>query len=291
MRAPASHDAMIERFIFTVATGRCGQASFTEWVARHVPDAYPAFEAPHARTRLPGAFGDLERHFRRRFVETDALLGRGRVLDAFVAGDDAYIERVAAKRMAMAERWCARAGKRVYIDVSKFFARGLHIGFMRKVPRFGLVILLRDPLANMRSFLNRDKNFLKDNPPTDAARNHLRLDPKALGKGELYLWAWCEMYLRYLAIRDSGQVTHAVEVPTRDLDHPERVAAIFGALDLAHTPLGHVSAKNTNAEAGRGATTVTAEDVRTFERFMNRLPAAVVDRLGYLKSYRPRAAA
>jgi hypothetical protein len=282
---------MIERFIFTVATGRCGQASFTEWVNRHVPAAFAAFEEPHARPRLPGALGDLERHFRRRFVETDELLGRGRVLDAFVAHDDAYIERVAAKRIAMAERWCARAGKSIYVDVSKFFARGLHVGFARRVPKFGLVILLRDPVANMRSFLNRDKNFWKDNPPIDSARNQLRLDTKALGKGELYLWAWCEMYLRYLALRDSGQVTHAVEVPTRELDHPERVAAIFKALDLAHTPLTQVGAKNTNAEAGRGATVVTAEDVRTFERFLNRLPAGVVDRLGFLKSYRPRAAA
>src|SRR5581483_5102959 len=185
---------MAERFIFTVATGRCGQASFAEWVNRHVPAAYAAFEEPHARTRLPGALGDLERHFRRRFVETDELLGRGKVLDAFVRGDDAYIERVAAKRIAMAERWLAAAGKSIYVDVSKFYARGLHIGFARLVPRFGLVILLRDPIANMRSFLNRDKNFWKDNAPSDAARNQLRLDPSSLGKGELYLWAWCEMY-------------------------------------------------------------------------------------------------
>lgn len=282
---------MIERYIFTVATGRCGQASFTEWIERHVPDAHAAFEEPHARTRLPGALGDLERHFRRRFVETDELLGRGRVIEAFVSGNDTYIEHVAAKRMAMAERWCARGGKKIYVDVSKFFARGLHIGFQQRIPRFGLAILLRDPLLNMRSFLNRDKDFRKDNPPTDAARNELRLDPKMLAKGELYLWAWCEMYLRYLRLRDSGQVTHAVEIRTQDLDSAERVAAVFRALDLAHTPLTRVAAKNTNAEAGRGATKVTPDDLRTFERFMNRLPGDILDRIDYLKSYRPRAAA
>lgn len=282
---------MVERFIFTVATGRCGQASFTELIRRHVPAAYSAFEEPHARTRLPGALGDLERHFRRRFVETDELLGRGRVLDAYVKYDDAYIERVAAKRLAMAQSWCTRAGKGIYVDVSKFFARGLHIGFARLVPRFGLVILLRDPIANMRSFLNRAKNFWKDNPPTDAARNHLRLDPASLEKGELYLWAWCEMYLRYVALSDSGQVTHAVEVRTGDLNHAERVEGIFRALDLAHTPVAYVPAMNTNTEAGRGATAITAADVRLFERFMNRLPSGTIDRLDYLKTYRPRVAA
>ncbi|RWK62298.1 hypothetical protein [Mesorhizobium sp.] len=72
--------------------------------------------------------------------------------------------------------------------------------------------------------------------------------------------------------------------------HPERVAAILKALDLAHTPLTQVGVKNTNAEAGRGATIVAAGDVRVFERFMSRLPA-VVGRLCYLKSYLPRAAA
>jgi hypothetical protein len=282
---------MIERFIFTVSTGRCGEASFSEWVERHVPAAYAAFEEPHARTVLPGVLGDAERHFRRRFVETDELLGRGRVLDAFAAGDDAYLERIAAKRIEMAERRCARAGKSIYVDVSKFFARGLHIGFARRLKQFGLVILLRDPLENMRSYLNREKKFWKDNAPADAARNHIRLDAKALGKGELYLWAWCEMYLRYQALRDSGQVTHAAEIATLDLNHPDRMAATFRALGLAHTPLTAVPPRNTNLEAGRAATLVTAEDIATFERFMNRLPAGVVDRLGYLKTYRPRAAA
>lgn len=256
-----------------------------------MPDAHAAFEEPHARTRFPGPLGDVERHLRRRFVETDELLGRGRVLDAYVAGDDAYIERIAAKRVAMAERWCRRGGKKIYVDVSKFFARGLHVGFQRRIPRFGLVILLRDPLANMRSFLNRDKNFWKDNPPTDATRNELRLEPKSLGKGELYLWAWCEMYLRFCRLRDSGQATHAVEIRTQDLNHADRVAAIFRSLDLAHTPLSQVAVKNTNAEAGRGATIVTAEDVRVFERFVNRLPGEILDRIPYLKSYRPKAAA
>lgn len=282
---------MAERFIFTVATGRCGQATLTELVRRHVPSAHAAFEEPHARAWLPGALGDLERHFRRRFVETDELLGRGRVLTAYVAGDDAYIETVAARRIAMARRHLARAGKQVYFDVSKFFARGLHLGFQRLVPRFGLVLLVRDPLANMRSFLNRDKNFFKDNPPIEAQRNLLRLDSAKLEKGELYLWAWCEMYLRYLALRDSGQASHAVELPTGDLDAPARIAAIFRRLDLEHTPVEALAPRNTNAEVGRGATIVTAGDVRTFERFVNRLPRAVLDRIEYLKSYRPRAAA
>jgi hypothetical protein len=43
---------MIERYIITVATGRCGHATLAELVRRHVPAAFPVFEEPHARLRL-----------------------------------------------------------------------------------------------------------------------------------------------------------------------------------------------------------------------------------------------
>lgn len=282
---------MEERFIFTVGTGRCGQATLAELVARHVPSAFAAFEEPHARVFLPGRLGVLERRFRRRFVETDTLLGRGRTLDAYAKGDDAFIARVAARRLAMARRWLARERKTVYFDISRFFARTLHVGFTRLVPRFGLVLLVRDPVANMRSYLNRDKNFWKDSAPTDAPHNLLRLDPASLEKGELYLWAWFEAYLRFQALRESGQASHAVVIRTPDLSRPDAVAAAFGALALEHLPIAATPARNTNAEIGRGATRVGAEDVRLFERFLGRVPPAQLDRIDYLKTYRPRAAA
>ncbi|MBM3584952.1 MAG: hypothetical protein FJX36_11180 [Alphaproteobacteria bacterium] len=290
MNAP-KEIAFPERFIFTVASGRCGQASFTEWINCHVPDAHAAFEEPHARVRLPGFLGDVERRVRRQFVETDELLGRGRVLAAYARGDDGYLARVAAKRVAMAGRWCAAANKSIYVDVSKYYARGLHAGFSRVVPRFGLAILLRDPVANMRSFLNRGKDFFKDNARPDAPRNCLRMTDPDLAKGELYLWAWCEMYLRYLQLRHSGQVTHVAEIPTRDLDNAGRMAEHFRALDLPHRPLVRVPVRNTNLEAGRGATAVSAEDLRLFERFMNRLPASALDSLSVLRTYAPQVAA
>jgi len=282
---------MTERFIFTVATGRCGQASFAELVNQHVPEAYAAFEEPQVRPVLTGVLGDFERHFRRRFMETDELLGRGQVLRAFVAGDDDFIERVARQRLGQIRRQIAFKGKSVFVDVSKFFARGLHVGYGRCLPEFGLVLLVRDPLKNMRSFLNRDKDFYKDNSAVDAARNYLRLNPRGLEKGELYLWAWCELYLRFLAIRETRQVTHSAIIHTDDLVDNNRVAEHFRALDLLSIPLTSVPAMNTNFEHGRQTTVVTTEDVRTFERFRDRLPASVIERIGYLKCYRPAAAA
>ena len=70
-------------YYFTVTAGRCGQATFTELVNRAVPGVLALHEEPHVRPLLPRFLGDLERQFRRRFVETHELLGRGAVLDAF----------------------------------------------------------------------------------------------------------------------------------------------------------------------------------------------------------------
>lgn len=282
---------MAEKFIFTVATGRCGQASLTALVNRHVPTAYGAFEEPRIAPMLPGVLGDMERRFRRRFVETDELLGRGKVLDAFVTGDDDYIERVVGRRLSQIRRALTLDRKSVYFDISKFFARGLHVGYTRKLPAFALVLLVRDPVKNMRSFLNRNKNFYKDNSSPDAARNQLRLDPARLDKGELYLWAWCELYLRYLALRESAQVTHATEIRTDDLLDTGKVGTHFKALGLDFIPIRPVPALNTNVEHGQQPTIVTADDISTFERFYEKLPASIVDQIGYFKSYRPRAAA
>jgi hypothetical protein len=282
---------MVQRFIFTVATGRCGQASLSELINRHVKDAYAAFEEPQVRPVLPGGLGDVERRFRRRFVETDELLGRGRVLRAHTNGDTAYIDRVVAKRLLQIKREMASKEKSVYVDVSKYFARGLHLGYARAIRSFGLVLLVRDPVKNMRSFLNRDKNFFKDNPPTNVPGNLLRLDSASLSRGELYLWAWCEIYLRYLALRDAGHGAPAIEIRTDDLVNNDRMTEHFRSLDLAFEPLTPVPALNTNVGSGREPTIVSQEDVRTFERFLEKLPVAVIERIDYLRSYKPRAAA
>jgi hypothetical protein len=142
-----------ERFIFTVSTGRCGQASLANLLAIHAPYCYAAFEEPQVRPILPGPLRPIERHFRRRFVETHELLGRGRVLQAFDRGDQAFIDRIVARRLKLIRRTMERRRAHIYFDVSKFFARGLHAGFCKAIGRHALVNLVRDPVQNMRSYL------------------------------------------------------------------------------------------------------------------------------------------
>ena len=54
-----------------------------------------------------------------------------------------------------------------------------------------------------------------------------------LAKGELYLWAWCEMNLRYREISAHPNTEISVEIRTDDLYVPERMSARFDALGLS----------------------------------------------------------
>lgn len=272
---------------FTVVAGRSGQATLTEILRRHVPGCFPAFEAPSPSLLLPGRLGQWEHRFRRRFVETNELLGRGKVLGAFERGDVDYLESIARKRVAMIRRDLSRSGAHTYFDVSKFFARGLHVGFRRVLPEIGLLRLVRDPVANMRSFLNRSKNFRLDNSMPDAASNILRLDSRDMVPGELYLWAWCEIYLRFDRMVDEGGVLRSAELRTEKLDDPAHIEAALRALGLDFTPVTPVGHLNTNIGQGFRETRIDADSVATFERFMMRLPGNMLDRIPYLVGYDP----
>lgn len=276
------------RYVFTATAGRSGQNYLSALLRRHVPKALVLFEEPQVRPILPRPLDSYERRFRRRFVETHELLGRGKVLDAFVAGDDAALDRMAARRLAWIERRVAHAKAEIYIDVSKYFIRGLHWPIARALPDLALIRLVRDPIRNMRSFLNRNKNIYLDNNRPDAPMNQLQLDPSALSPGELYLWAWCEVYLRAQAMADSGSIAKLVEVRTEELTDLAAMARHLDALGLAHTPLAGGGPLNDNAAQGFGATVVAEEDIATFERFLDRLPSGVTERIAYLRGYDPR---
>ncbi|MEQ8667350.1 MAG: hypothetical protein RIC16_16645 [Rhodospirillales bacterium] len=275
---------MTERYIFTVATGRCGQSSLTHLLNTHVEGCYAAFEEPSPKLRFKGALRDLERHFRRRFIETHELLGRGKVLTAFENGDEAYLDRIAAKRLRLIDA----KGARIHVDVSKYFARGLHKSFARACPGMGLILLVRDPVLNMRSFLNRNKRFTLDNNMPDARSNLLRMSHDDFEKGEFYLWAWCEMYLRYLALLDEFDIGARAIIRTEDLNDAERMNAHFDDLALEHSPVVTVAPRNTNEQQGKGATAAASADVDLFLRFRERLPADMRQRIGYLADYDPR---
>lgn len=276
------------RYIFTATAGRSGQNYLSALLRRHVPGALVLFEEPRVQPVLPGPLANYERRFRRRFIETHELLGRGKAIDAFARGDETALTRMAARRLDWIERRIARSNADIYIDVSKHFTRGLHEHIARVRPGMALIRLVRDPIRNMRSFLNRGKNFYLDNNRPDAAANCLRLDSAPLSQGELYLWAWSEVYLRAQKLADELGCAPLVEIRTEELEDVGKMTEHLAALDLRHTPLTIGGPKNDNIAQGFGATVVMAEDIATFERFANRLPNALRDRITYFRDYEPR---
>jgi len=66
-----------KRYIFTVTAGRSGQSTLTSLFNNHIRSSYVAFEEPQINYLFHGRLSDLERKFRRRFIETHELLGRG----------------------------------------------------------------------------------------------------------------------------------------------------------------------------------------------------------------------
>jgi hypothetical protein len=278
---------MERRYIFTCTAGRSGQNTLAKLLSSHVPGCYAAFEEPKATPVLPRALGDLEKRFRRKFIETHELLGRGKVLTAYEKSDIDYIDSVAERRMRKIAKQLRRHDAHIYVDISKYFARGLHLGFARQVPAMGLILLVRDPLMNMRSFLNRNKDFYLDNSAPNAPNIILQLDPSSMEKGELFLWAWCEMYLRYSQLLENLNIKRAVEIRTEDLNDAGKMNQAFDLLGLEHTPVEVGIRLNSNKDSRAGITRVGKGDIRLFEQFVNRLPPSMLERIPYLRDYDP----
>ncbi len=277
------------RLYFTVTAGRSGQASLTEMLQKSVPRVLALFEEPQIHPLLPRILGDIERRLRRRYVETHELLGRGEVLRAFERGDDTALDRFASRRLAWIDNQVKRHDAEICVDVSKYFARGMHRAIARARPDIGLIRLVRDPILNMRSFLTRSKNFNLDNVLPDCGFNELCMDADSLSSGEMYLWAWCEMYLRYDRLVEEFGLTPAVEIRTEDLDDPSALAAKFSVLGLPFEKIEATPPRNTNISQGHGETIVHVDDIEMFERFRDRLPADLRNRISYFDDYDPRA--
>ncbi len=272
------------RFIYTITPGRSGQASLTDLVQRTCPNTVAAFEEPQVRFVLPRVFSNYERRFRRRFVETHELLGRGKVLSAFDAGDEVALRRFSKTRYDwMLNR--AR-GADVFFDISKYFVRGLHFCMPEFTPDFRLVFLVRDPILNMRSFVNRGKDFFLDNNQPSSSTNALPMKDE-LEIEHLYFWAWTEGYLRGLDLAEKQGIEPLV-IRTADLDQRQIMVGHFEKLGLPTQGLSVAPALNTNVQAGHRPTQINRSDLDSFQRFRDRVPASAWDRLTFMKDYDPK---
>ena len=273
---------MIEKYIFTVTVGRSGQSTLYDILQKHSYRCLSAFEAPNIIPNFTGFLGDIEKRFRRKFIETDELLGRGKILRAFEKDQHKYIEYIAKKRIMSIEKQAKKTGANIYFDISKFYARGIHIGFNNILEEFSLVFLVRDPLLNMISFVNRNKNFFLDNSFPENNKNMLQMDSSKFDKGEFYLWSWSEMLLRYKNISCSSKVKKSVFINTDDLLEPKKISKILENLGVSHSKIDKVEKKNTNVEQGFNPTLVKSDQVEVLRKFISKIPSNFENDLEYL---------
>ena len=68
---------MIKNYIFTITTGRSGQMTLYDILLNYSLNCLSEFESPTLYKNLfSGKMGFLEKKFRRKFIDTDELLGR-----------------------------------------------------------------------------------------------------------------------------------------------------------------------------------------------------------------------
>ena len=277
-----------KRYIFTVTTGRSGQETLTNILNSSVDDVHASFEAPNIKTIFKGRLSNIEHKVRRRYLETHELLGRGKILKAYDNKDTFFINNIAFKRVKMINKMLVRENKSIYVDVSKYFARGLHLGFCNILPEISIINLVRDPLTNMKSFVNRHKNFILDNNLPDAPSNILQLDSSNMRKEELYLWAWCEIYLRFQFLKKKKCVNSYTEILTERLNDSDYLTESLRLIDLQYKPVSHTKQSlNTNTSRGYTTTSVSLEDIDIFYGFIEKVPSDLLKKIPYLINYDP----
>jgi hypothetical protein len=275
------------RYIFAVYTGRAGGEQTTQFFQRNVIGAVARNEYPSYSPTLPSPFDQWQRKFHRNFIESDELLGRGKVIHAFVQNDKNYIEKIARRRWMMIQREMEKPGSEVFFDISKAISRGMHTVLDQFIPSYSVLFIVRDPIRNMRSFLNRGKNFLLDNNLPDDNCNELVMNSTNFHKGEFYLWMWCELHLRYQRILSSPNVAKTAILRTENMNNVESMKIVLDSLDLPYGKLSIELPTNTNIRSGYSPTLVTESDVRIFEKFIARVPDSVLQKVSYLDTYNP----
>ena len=273
---------MINNYIFTVTAGRSGQATLYDILQRYSQGCLSDFEAPRINTILPSFLGDIEKIIRRKFIETNELLGRGQIITAYDESKNSYIENIAKIRLSKIERQAIKTNAHTYFDISKFYARGLHIGFNKILDEFSLVLLVRDPLLNMKSFLNRNKDFFLDNSSPEGINNILKMNSKNFSKGEFYLWSWSEIFLRYIRMCHSKKVKKSVIIKNDDLRDSAKISKVFDYLNVNYKPIDKINIVNTNVELGLESTKVKKEDILVMKKFISRIPSKYLNDLKYM---------
>ena len=116
-----------------------GQETLYNVLKSNSLDCHSTFEHPNIKPIFPNILGDIEKKLRRKFIQTNELLGRGKVLRAFDKDNIKYIEKVVRTKLKLFEKEANKNKSEIYFDVSKYFIRGLHLGFNSILREYSIV--------------------------------------------------------------------------------------------------------------------------------------------------------
>ena len=272
----------MSKYIFTVTAGRSGQVSLTETINKYSLNCHAEVEHPEIHTFFKGRLGKYEHNFRRKFIETNELLGRGKILTSFSNNNLSYIASIAKKKKSIFNGFL-EGESQIYFDVGKHFARGFHLGFEEILKSYSVVLLVRDPMENILSFIRRDKDFFRDNNhPSDAMNQYVFIKDQYTSV-DLYAWMWVETYLRFLSIKKSEKVNSYYVLHTEDLNKKEKIMDLFEVLEIKGNFTDFKGVKmNTSNYNG---SSLTDEERVQFLSFVSDLPLKILDEIPMLKKY------
>ena len=291
------------RKVFTVTVGRSGSDFIVGAVNQYALNAFAEHEPPALLLQRLGQrrffrernllqptapLASLGRGLQRRFLFTDAMLGRGPAFDWMEDGDWDSLRGVAARKVRRIRRF-ERRGWDVYLESSHYFIRTQAEVLHEQFPDLELLKLTRDPLRTARSLANRPAAPFLTGPPPDRRQNIFRIADwqGRLSLFQIYLHRWLETELRFHRFVEQRGIAHVCHVRTEHLQDPAELQRIFETFGIRHRPFGTIRKSNTN-RAGRNPDTRVGEgELAEYRQLLALLPDELRRRIAYLDGYEP----
>ena len=272
------------RYIFTVVVGRSGQFSLANTINKYGKDCFAEAEPPNLL--LNNKFTpSWIKNFQRKYIVTNEMLGRGKALKWFEEGLDEKIQHQVEKKIDRIKQIRLKKDFSFYFEISKFFSRTQCEAFYKLIPSLELIKLTRNPIANAKSFLNRNKNFYLDNNSPESKINCLIMDSKSLSKFELYLWSWFETELRFKRFVDKHNINSVFEIKTEELNSRKKIIKLFEYFEVNYDFPEQLDILNTNFEHGLPKTLISKDDISQYQSFLDKVPNQLIEKIDYLKNF------
>jgi hypothetical protein len=276
---------MERNIIFTVCNGRCGQYTLSNYINKYSTNTISEIEPPETFFQGSNVFSRILQSLERKYIHTDEDLGRGKFIEYYDKDLINPIKESVIKKIRRIEKILKLKNKKNYFEISKFFIRSYCEEVIKIIPNLNILYLFRNPIVNARSFVNRNKNFNKDNFLPNFKKTIFKTDLESLSDFEKYLWVWIEIELRYKKILDKYNIKKFYALATDDLNKLEKIEKMFSFFNIKHNKLSFIKRANTNLEFGFGPTIVSKKDLVDFQNFVKKIPSNILNQIPYFVDY------